>query len=197
MPRVGLLAPATDGDRRAVRQLAKLGAKQNFCSHKGRPYRLPGEENGMVALQGSRTDANLRSAFLGESESHRSCLSLAQAAETAGYRDLAMVLRTTAGDDAGYACGHLDYLVAGRDAATTSPSEKTAETLAAIVIAMKGEHAAMYPGMARTAREEGFEDIAEWFLTLARAGRSHMYKFRHALEGAEQARAASTTRFGW
>jgi len=151
----------------------------------------------MVALQGSRTDANLRTAFLGESEINRCCLSLAQTAEAEGYRDLAIVLRATAGDEAGYASGHLDYLVAGRDAGVTSPSEKTAEALAATVVAMKGEHAAMYAGMARTARDEGFEEIAEWFLTLARAGRSHIYKFRHALESAEQARAASTTRFGW
>jgi rubrerythrin len=40
----------------------------------------------------------------------------------------------------------------------------------------------MYPGMARTAREEGFEEIAEWFETLAKAEKSHAGRFAKALE---------------
>ena len=36
----------------------------------------------------------------------------------------------------------------------------------------------MYPGMARTAREEGFDDVAEWFETLAMAERSHAGRFQ-------------------
>jgi rubrerythrin len=39
----------------------------------------------------------------------------------------------------------------------------------------------MYPGMARTAREEGFEEIAEWFETLAKAEKSHAGRFQKAL----------------
>ena len=38
----------------------------------------------------------------------------------------------------------------------------------------------MYPGMARTAREEGFEEIADWFETLAKAERSHAGRFQKA-----------------
>lgn len=40
----------------------------------------------------------------------------------------------------------------------------------------------MYPGMAKTAREEGFEDVAEWFSTLARAERSHAGRFQKVLD---------------
>jgi rubrerythrin len=40
----------------------------------------------------------------------------------------------------------------------------------------------MYPGMAKTAREEGLEEIADWFETLAKAERSHANRFRKALD---------------
>jgi len=41
----------------------------------------------------------------------------------------------------------------------------------------------MYPGFAKTARDEGFEEIAEWFETLARAERSHAGRFQKGLDG--------------
>jgi rubrerythrin len=40
----------------------------------------------------------------------------------------------------------------------------------------------MYPGMAKTAREEGFTEIADWFETLAKAEKSHAGKFQKTLE---------------
>ena len=40
----------------------------------------------------------------------------------------------------------------------------------------------MYPGMAKQAREEGFDEIADWFETLAKAERSHANRFTKALE---------------
>jgi len=40
----------------------------------------------------------------------------------------------------------------------------------------------MYPGMARTAREEGFDEIADWFETLAKAEKSHAGRFQRALD---------------
>ena len=43
----------------------------------------------------------------------------------------------------------------------------------------------MYPGMAKVAREEGFDDIAEWFETLARAEKSHAGRFQKALDKLE------------
>lgn len=40
----------------------------------------------------------------------------------------------------------------------------------------------MYPGMAKTAREEGFAEIADWFETLAKAERLHANRFQKALD---------------
>ncbi len=39
----------------------------------------------------------------------------------------------------------------------------------------------MYPGFAKTAREEGFDEIADWFETLARAEKSHAGRFGEGL----------------
>ncbi|EQD42517.1 rubrerythrin [mine drainage metagenome] len=44
------------------------------------------------------------------------------------------------------------------------------------------EYTEMYPGFARTARDEGFQEIAEWFETLARAEKSHAGRFTQGLE---------------
>ena len=44
------------------------------------------------------------------------------------------------------------------------------------------EYTDMYPGMARDAREEGFDEIADWFDTLAKAERSHAGKFKKTLD---------------
>ncbi len=44
------------------------------------------------------------------------------------------------------------------------------------------EYTDMYPGMASAAREEGFDEIAEWFETLAKAEKSHAGRFQKALD---------------
>ena len=44
------------------------------------------------------------------------------------------------------------------------------------------EYTEMYPGFARTARDEGLEEVAEWLETLARAEKSHAGRFQAALE---------------
>jgi rubrerythrin len=43
----------------------------------------------------------------------------------------------------------------------------------------------MYPGMAKDARDEGFDEISDWFETLAKAERSHANKFQKALDTIE------------
>ena len=58
----------------------------------------------------------------------------------------------------------------------------TAENLKAAIAGETHEYTDMYPGMARTAREEGFDEIADWFETLAKAERSHAGRFQKALD---------------
>ena len=78
--------------------------------------------------------------------------------------------------------GHLEYLEASGDPATGLPIGGTADNLRSAVAGETHEYSDMYPGMAKTAREEGFDEIADWFETLAKAERSHANRFQKALD---------------
>jgi rubrerythrin len=136
----------------------------------------------MGALKGSKTEENLKSAFARESEANRRYLYFAQKADVEGYNDVAAVFRSTAEGETGHAHGHLEYLESVGDPATTLPIGKTADNLRAAIAGEADEYTRMYPDMARTAREEGFEEIADWFETLAKAERSHAGRFARALD---------------
>ena len=62
------------------------------------------------------------------------------------------------------------------------PIGGTSDNLKAAVAGETYEYTDMYPGMAKTARDEGFEEIADWFETLAKAERSHANRFQQALD---------------
>jgi rubrerythrin len=68
------------------------------------------------------------------------------------------------------------------DPATDKPIGPTKLNLAAAVAGETHEYTDMYPGMAKTARGEGFTEIADWFETLAKAERSHANRFQKALD---------------
>ncbi len=135
----------------------------------------------MAALKGSKTEDNLKEAFAGESQANRRYLYFAQKADVEGHNDVAAVFRSTAEGETGHAHGHLEYLEAVGDPATGLPIGPTDKNLASAVAGETHEYTHMYPGMARTAREEGFDEIADWFETLAKAERSHAGRFQRAL----------------
>jgi rubrerythrin len=135
----------------------------------------------VAALKGSKTEDNLKAAFAGESQANRRYLYFAQKADVEGHNDVAAVFRSTAEGETGHAHGHLEYLEESGDPATGLPIGPTDKNLAAAVAGETHEYTDMYPGMARTAREEGFEEIADWFETLAKAERSHAGRFQRAL----------------
>jgi rubrerythrin len=62
------------------------------------------------------------------------------------------------------------------------PAKSPQEMLEAAVHGETHEYTDMYPGMARTARDEGFDEVADWFETLAKAERSHANRYIKALE---------------
>jgi rubrerythrin len=68
------------------------------------------------------------------------------------------------------------------DPATGLPIGSTSSNLKAAIAGETHEYTDMYPGMARTARDEGFEEIADWFETLAKAEKSHAGRFQKALD---------------
>jgi rubrerythrin len=135
----------------------------------------------MSNLKGSKTEKNLKEAFAGESQANRRYLYFANKADVEGYNDVSIVFRSTAEGETGHAHGHLEYLEEVGDPATGKPIGKTSDNLVAAVAGETHEYTDMYPGMARTARQEGFEEIADWFETLAKAERSHAGRFQKAL----------------
>src|SRR6056297_396626 len=134
-----------------------------------------------MALKGSQTEQNLKDAFSGESQANRRYLYFAQRADVEGYNDVASVFRSTAEGETGHAHGHLEYLEEVGDPATGEPIGNTEKNLKAAIVGETHEYTDMYPGMAKTARDEGFDEISDWFETLARAERSHANRFQKAL----------------
>ena len=133
-------------------------------------------------LKNSNTEKNLKDAFAGESQANRRYLYFAQKADVEGYNDVAAVFRSTAEGETGHAHGHLEYLEIVGDPATGLPIGPTAANLKAAIAGETHEYTDMYPGMAKAAREENFEEIADWFQTLAKAERSHANRFQKALD---------------
>ncbi len=137
-----------------------------------------------MSLDGSQTLENLKAAFAGESQANRRYLYFAKVADVEGYPDIAGNFRDTAEGETGHAHGHLDYIKAVGDPATGLPIGDTLENLAAAVAGETHEYTEMYPGMAKTAREEGHDDIADWFETLAKAEKAHAGRFQSLLDAA-------------
>ena len=135
-----------------------------------------------MSLKASKTEQNLKDAFAGESQANRRYLYFAQKADIEGYNDVASVFRSTAEGETGHAHGHLEYLEEVGDPATGLPIGETKNNLTSAVAGETHEYTDMYPGMAKTAREEGFKEIADWFETLAKAEKSHAGKFQKTLE---------------
>ncbi len=135
-----------------------------------------------MGLKGTKTEQNLKDAFAGESQANRRYLYFAQKADIEGYNDVASVFRSTAEGETGHAHGHLEYLEETGDPATGEPIGDTRKNLHAAIVGETHEYTDMYPGMARTARDEGFDEIADWFETLAKAEKSHAGRFQKALD---------------
>ena len=135
----------------------------------------------MAALKGSKTEENLKAAFSGESQANRRYLYFANKADVEGQNDVAALFRSTAEGETGHAHGHLEWLEQVGDPATGLPIGSTRDNLKAAVAGETHEYTDMYPGMAKTARTEGFDEIADWFETLAKAERSHANRYTKAL----------------
>ena len=135
-----------------------------------------------MPLNDSKTIENLKAAFAGESQANRRYLYFASKADVEGFNDAAAVFRSTAEGETGHAHGHLEYLEEVGDPATGEPIGETEDNLKSAIQGETHEYTDMYPGMARTARDEGFDEIADWFETLAKAEKSHAGKFQRTLD---------------
>ncbi len=136
----------------------------------------------MPKLDGTKTHQNLKEAFAGESQANRRYLYFARAADVEGQPEMAALFRSVSEGETGHAFGHFDFLKEVGDPVTGVKVGDTADNLKSAIEGETYEYTQMYPGFARTAREEGFAEAAEWFETLAKAEKSHAGRFTKGLE---------------
>ena len=135
----------------------------------------------MQSIQGSQTLENLLEAFSRESQANRRYMWFAQKADIEGYPEAAALFRSVAEGETGHAHELLEYIAEVGDPASGEPIGETEANLKASVASETYEHTQLYPGFAKTARDEGFDEIADWFETLAKAERSHANRYQKAL----------------
>lgn len=138
------------------------------------------------SLAESKTIENLKAAFAGESQANRRYLYFARQADAEGHPEVAGLFRDVAEGETAHAHGHLEFIARVGDPATGLPVGTTDKNLRAAIEGETYEYSQMYPGFARTARDEGFEDIAEWLEVLAKAEKAHAGRFEKMLKNLEE-----------
>ncbi len=136
----------------------------------------------MATLKGTETHENLKRAFAGEAQANRRYIYFARQADVEGFPEIAGLFRDTAEGETGHAAGHLDWLKPAGDPSTGLPIGTTVRNLEAAIAGETEEYTKTYPEMARTARAEGFLEIAEWFEALAMAEQNHASRFAKGLK---------------
>ncbi len=132
----------------------------------------------MKELKGTRTEANLREAFAGESQAHTKYQYFASRAKKDGYEQIAAFFLETALNEKEHAKMWFKHLHGGKVPATT-------ENLAEAAAGENFEWTDMYERMAREAREEGFDEIAEQMLGVAAIEKAHEERYRKLLSNIE------------
>ncbi len=133
-------------------------------------------------LEGTRTEANLLKAFVGECVARMRYTFFASKAKKEGYVQISHVFEETADQEKAHASRLYKFLPGGRDLEITESlplggNGTTEENLREAARGEKYENEEMYPAFARIAREEGFDEIATVFDNIAVAERQHGKRF--------------------
>ena len=126
-------------------------------------------------LKGTRTEANLMEAFAGESMARNKYTYFASKAKKDGYVQIAAIFEETAANEKEHAKIWYKYLHGGAVPATV-------ENLSDAAAGENAEWTDMYARMAREAREEGFDEIAERFEQVAAIEKHHEERYRKLLK---------------
>ena len=133
-------------------------------------------------LRGTKTHENLKAAFAGEAQANRRYLYFARLADSEGHAEVAGLFREVAQHETGHAFGHMRFLKDVGDPVTGVPIGTTRQNLTSGYEGETYEATQMYPGFAQVARQEGFEELAKWFESLAKVEKSHADLYAKALE---------------
>ena len=130
----------------------------------------------MADLKGTKTEKNLEAAFAGESMARNKYTYFANVAKKEGYEQIAALFQETADNEREHAKLHFKAL------------KGIANTIANLKAAAGGENyewTEMYPTMAKEAREEGFDQIAEMFEGISQVEKEHEERYKKLLANIE------------
>lgn len=126
-------------------------------------------------LKGSKTEANLQAAFAGESQARNKYTYFASKAKKEGFEQIAAIFLETAENEKEHAKMWYKFLNGGE-------INSTAENLKDAAAGENYEWTNMYAEFAKTAHEEGFEDIAKKFEGVAKVEKEHEERYKKLLD---------------
>ncbi|MCL1964286.1 MAG: rubrerythrin family protein [Firmicutes bacterium] len=133
----------------------------------------------MRDLKGTKTEANLREAFAGESQARNKYTYFAGKAKKEGYEQIAAIFEETANNEKEHAKIWFKLLCGG-------DIPETAENLKAAAAGENGEWTDMYRRMAAEAREEGFDDIGRLFESVGKIEKEHEERYLKLLQNVRE-----------
>lgn len=146
----------------------------------------------MKSLKGSATEKNLSASFAGESQARNRYTYFASVAKKEGFVQISNIFQETADNESEHAKRMFKFLEGGMVEITASyPAGKigtTAENLAGSAAGEHEECTLLYPGFAKTARDEGFPEVAAMYTSISVAEAQHEKRYRGLLANIEQGR---------
>ncbi|MDI6794725.1 MAG: rubrerythrin family protein [bacterium] len=143
-----------------------------------------------MELKGSRTERNLLAAFAGESQARNRYTYFAGQAKKEGYEQIAAIFSETADNEKEHAKKEFKFLQGGEVEITgvfpAGVIGTTSENLKAAAAGENHEHTQMYPEFAQIAREEGFDEIAGVFESIAVAENEHERRYLALLKNVDE-----------
>ncbi|MBO7664322.1 rubrerythrin family protein [Candidatus Saccharibacteria bacterium] len=137
-----------------------------------------------MELKGTKTEQNLMAAFAGESQARNKYTYFASKAKKDGYEQIAAIFEETANNEKEHAKMWFKLLEGGA-------VKSTPENIAAAADGENYEWTDMYVDFAKTAREEGFDEIADKFEAVALIEKHHEERYRRLLKNINDAKVFS------
>jgi rubrerythrin len=135
----------------------------------------------MENIEGTKTLDNLKMVFAGEAQASIRYLYFARKADLDGYPEVASVFREVAEGETGHAFGNIEYTDEKDPMFPNTSSGETRKNLTYAMTNESNDFIQLYPGFAKIAREEGLDEIAEWFEVLAKSEKAHSVRFQKVL----------------
>ena len=146
----------------------------------------------MGKLKGTRTERNLLTAFAGESQARNRYTYFASQAKKDGYEQMSFIFEETANQEKEHAKRLFKFLEGGEAEITAAfPAGvigSTLENLKAAAAGEKHEYSVMYPDFAKIAEQEGFNEIAKVFRSIAVAEKQHEKRYNDLAANIEAGR---------